>query len=131
MDDIKIGEILLPGEEAETEKREAKVRARFWPVLKKAFSRLPFARDVVASYYCAIDPTTPRRVKAILLGALAYFILPFDTIPDLLAVVGFSDDIAVLAAAIAAVRSSLKPEHFDRADAALSHEHLTPSPEKG
>ncbi|MBB1249582.1 YkvA family protein [Rhizobium sp. G21] len=131
MNDIKIGEILLPGEEADTEKREAKVRTRFWPVLKKAFSRLPFARDVVASYYCAIDPATPRRVKAILLAALAYFILPFDTIPDLLAVVGFSDDIAVLAAAIAAVRSSLKPEHFDQADTALELEKLASSQSKG
>jgi uncharacterized membrane protein YkvA (DUF1232 family) len=130
MDDIKIGEILLPGEEADTEKREAKVRTRFWPVLKKAFSRLPFARDVVAGYYCAIDPTTPKRVKAILLAALAYFILPFDAIPDLLAVVGFSDDIAVLAAAIAAVRSSLKPDHFVQADAALSQENLAPSEHK-
>ncbi|RYE39013.1 MAG: DUF1232 domain-containing protein, partial [Hyphomicrobiales bacterium] len=55
-----------------------------------------------------------------LLAALAYFVLPFDAVPDLLAVVGFSDDIAVLAAAIGAVRAHLKPQHYDRADRALA-----------
>jgi uncharacterized membrane protein YkvA (DUF1232 family) len=127
MNDVKTGEILLPGEESENEKRAKKVKAGFWPVLRKAFGHVPFARDVVASFYCATDPTTPKRARAVLLGALAYFILPFDAIPDFLAVVGFSDDIAVLAAAIAAVRSSLKPEHYERADKALLHEKLSPS----
>ena len=122
MDDIKHGDILMPGEEAETEKRARKVRARFWPVFKRAFAQLPFARDVAAGFYCALDPATPRRVRAILLGALAYFVLPFDTIPDILALVGFSDDIAVLAAAIAAVRGHLKTEHYDKADRALTSE---------
>ena len=119
MDDVKYGEILLPGEEADTEKRAKKVKAGFWPVFRRAFRQLPFARDVAAGFYCALDPTTPKRVRAILLGALAYFILPFDAIPDLLALVGFSDDIAVLAAAIAAVRAYLKPEHYEKADQAL------------
>ena len=120
MDDIKIGEILLPGEESETEKRAKKVKSRFWPVFKRAFRQLPFSRDVAAGYYCALDPSTPKRVRGILLAALAYFVLPFDAIPDLLAVVGFSDDIAVLAAAIAAVRAHIRPDHYQKADQALS-----------
>ncbi|HEY0123172.1 MAG TPA: YkvA family protein [Rhizobium sp.] len=122
MDDVKYGEILLPGEEAETEKKAKKVKAGFWPVFKRAVGYLPFARDVVAAFYCAFDPSTPKRVRAILLGALAYFVLPFDAIPDFLALVGFSDDIAVLAAAIAAVRAHMKPEHFEKADRALASE---------
>ena len=122
MDDVKHGEILLPGEEAETEKRARKVKTGFWPVFKRAVGQLPFSRDVVAGFYCALDPATPKRVRAILLGALAYFILPFDAIPDMLAVVGFSDDIAVLAAAIAAVRSHMTAEHYEKADKALSGE---------
>ena len=120
MDDVKIGEILLPGEESEQEKRERKVKAGFWPTFRKAVRQLPFSRDVVAGFYCAIDPASPRRVRGILLAALAYFILPFDAIPDLLAVVGFSDDIAVLAAAIGAVRAHLLPRHYERADRALA-----------
>ena len=122
MDDVKIGEILLPGEESETEKRAKKVKAGFWPVFKKAFRQLPFSRDVVAGYYCAMDPTTPTRVRAILMAALAYFVMPFDAVPDLLALVGFTDDIAVLAAAIAAVRAHLRADHYRKADEALEND---------
>ena len=125
MDDVKIGEILLPGEESDAEKRAKKVKASFWPTFRRAFRQLPFARDVVAGFYCAIDPESPKRVRGILLAALAYFILPFDMIPDILAVVGFSDDIAVLAAAISAVRVHLKPQHYDRADRALADPEKT------
>lgn len=125
MDDVKIGEILLPGEESEQEKRARKVEAGFWPTFRRAFRQLPFSRDVVAGYYCAIDPASPRRVRGILLAALAYFVLPFDAIPDLLALVGFSDDIAVLAAAIGAVRVHLLPRHYERADRALADREAT------
>lgn len=120
MDDVKIGEILLPGEESDQEKRARKVQVGFWPTFRRAFRQLPFARDVVAGFYCAIDPASPRRVRGILLAALAYFVLPFDGVPDFLAIVGFSDDIAVLAAAIGAVRAHLKPQHYERADKALA-----------
>jgi uncharacterized membrane protein YkvA (DUF1232 family) len=125
MDDIKIGEILLPGEESDTEKRAKKVKSGFWPVFKKAFRQLPFSRDIAAGFYCAMDPNSPRRVRAILLGALAYFILPIDAVPDFLAMVGFGDDIAVLAAAIAAVRSNITPEHYRKADEALANEETS------
>ncbi len=124
MDDVKIGEILLPGEESEQEKRARKVKAGFWPTFRRASRRLPFARDVVAAFYCAIDPASPRRVRGVLLAALAYFILPFDAVPDLLAVVGFSDDLAVLAAAIGTVRAHLLPRHYERADKALADPDL-------
>jgi uncharacterized membrane protein YkvA (DUF1232 family) len=120
MDDVKIGEILLPGEESETEKRARKVQSKFWPTFKRAVRQVPFARDLVAAFYCAIDPASPTRVRGILLAALAYFVLPFDAVPDVLAFVGFSDDIAVLAAAISAVRAHLTPGHYVKADAALA-----------
>jgi len=45
------------------------------------------------------------------LGALAYFIMPMDAVPDFLALVGFSDDIAVLTLAIATVRANLTEAH--------------------
>jgi len=122
MDDVKHGEILLPGEEADTERKARKVKAGFWPVFKRAVRQIPFARDVVAAFYCALDPRTPTRVRAILIGALAYFVMPFDAIPDMLAVVGFTDDIAVLGAAIAAVRGHMRVEHYDKADKALAEE---------
>jgi uncharacterized membrane protein YkvA (DUF1232 family) len=119
MDDVKIGEILLPGEQSEQEARAKKVRRRFWPTLKRAMRQVPFSRDLVAAYYCAMDPTTPLRTRGILLGALAYFVMPFDFLPDVLAMVGFSDDIAVLTAAFAAISGQIKEDHYIRADEAL------------
>lgn len=119
MDDVKIGEILLPGDEEEQESQRERVRKRFWPVLKRAFRQVPFSRDLVAAYYCALDRRTPTRVRGILLAALAYFVLPIDGIPDILAVVGFSDDIAVLTAAFAAIRGHIREDHYVQADRAL------------
>ncbi|OBZ94453.1 hypothetical protein ADU59_16420 [Pararhizobium polonicum] len=122
MDDVKIGEILLPGEESEQEAKARKVRRHFWPTLKRAMRQVPFSRDVVAAYYCAMDPATPLRTRGILLGALAYFVMPFDFIPDFLAVVGFSDDIAVLTAAFAAISGQIKEQHYIKADETLRGE---------
>lgn len=119
MDDIKIGEILLPGEESEQEAKARKVQRRFWPTLKRAMRQVPFSRDVVAAYYCAMDPATPMRTRGILLGALAYFVMPLDFIPDVLAMVGFSDDIAVLTAAFAAISGQIKEKHYIKADETL------------
>lgn len=119
MDDVKFGEILLPGDEEEQESQRKRVRKRFWPVLKRAIRQIPFSRDLVAAYFCAFDPRTPRRVRGILLAALAYFVLPLDGIPDLFAVVGFSDDVAVLTAAFAAIRGHIREDHYVDADRAL------------
>ena len=68
-------------------------------------AKLPFTEDLLAAYYCAFDKQTPRHVQVALLGALAYFILPFDFIPDVMPVLGFTDDAAVLATAIRMVAS--------------------------
>ena len=119
MDDIKIGEILLPGQKSEQERRERKVRRRFWPTLRRAARQIPFSRDLVAAYYCAVDPKTPTRTRGILLAALAYFVLPLDFLPDMLAVVGFSDDVAVLTAAFAAISGQIKEGHYQKADEAM------------
>ncbi|MCP4621881.1 MAG: DUF1232 domain-containing protein [Bradyrhizobium sp.] len=95
------------------------VRRKFWIKFKKVVATLPFAEDLLAAYYCAFDRQTPRHVQAALLGALAYFILPFDLIPDVLPILGFTDDAAVLATAIRLVASNITPEHREAARAAL------------
>lgn len=60
-------------------------------------------------YHVVTDPGTPAKQKAIILGALGYFILPVDMIPDLLPFVGFTDDIAALAACLKAVYDNVTP----------------------
>jgi len=95
------------------------VRRRFWTKMKRVVAKLPFAEDLLAAYYCAFDKQTPRHVQASLLGAIAYFVLPFDFVPDVLPVLGFTDDAAILATAIRMVASHITPEHRDAARAAL------------
>ena len=97
----------------------ARVRKQFWIKLKRVAARLPFVEELLTAYYCAFDRRTPRHVQAALLGALAYFILPFDVMPDLMPVLGFTDDAAVLATALRMVMSHIKPEHQEAARAAL------------
>jgi uncharacterized membrane protein YkvA (DUF1232 family) len=95
------------------------VRRRFWIKFKKVVAKLPFAEELLAAYYCAFDKQTPRHVQGALLGAIAYFVLPFDFVPDMLPVLGFTDDAAILATAIRMVASHITPEHREAARAAL------------
>jgi uncharacterized membrane protein YkvA (DUF1232 family) len=95
------------------------VRRRFWIKLKKVAGRLPFIEDLLAAYYCAFDKQTPRHVQVALLGAIAYFVLPFDFIPDMMPVLGFTDDAAVLATVIRLVAVHITDDHREAARAAL------------
>ncbi|MFZ6770179.1 YkvA family protein [Undibacterium sp. Di26W] len=54
-------------------------------------------------YYAAQRPETPAWAKAVIFGALGYFIFPLDVIPDAVPVLGYTDDMATLAAAVATV----------------------------
>ena len=95
------------------------VRLRFWIKFKRVVAKLPFAEDLLAAYYCAFDKQTPRHVQVALLGAIAYFILPFDFIPDMMPVIGFTDDAAILATAIRLVATHITEDHREAARAAL------------
>lgn len=115
MDKPLDGELFGPGDKD----NESRVKRDFWRTIKKAARAVPFMDEVVAAYFCALDPQTPARVRMILLGALGYFVLPFDTIPDFLIAFGFSDDVAVLTMAITAVRGYITPAHRKAAQDAL------------
>jgi uncharacterized membrane protein YkvA (DUF1232 family) len=110
---------LSPPEADKLKRDRTRVERDFWQKLKATCRKIPFVDDLTAVYYCAIDPKTPLQVKAILFGALAYFVVPFDVVPDFLGLIGFSDDAAVLYAAVRAVLPHLKPEHRARAKEAL------------
>lgn len=115
-------EILGP---EDAEEKEAWVRTRFWPTVKKALRSIPFMEDVVAAYYAMLDPTTPAAARLTLIAALAYFVTPLDIIPDFILGIGFVDDASVLAAAIATVGSSIKDEHREAARQALADKART------
>ena len=98
---------------------EATVRKEFWGKLKRFAAQIPFAEDLLTAYYCAFDRNTPTSVRAMLLGALAYFVLPFDFMPDLLPIVGFTDDAALIAGSIRLIWIHIKPDHREAAREAL------------
>ena len=68
---------------------------------------MPFLR-----LYCVMkSPATPRKTKLYIAGALGYFILPFDLIPDfILPLLGFTDDLAVLALVMKMVSDHLSDD---------------------
>ncbi|MFN5669692.1 YkvA family protein, partial [Bradyrhizobium sp.] len=100
------------------------VRRRFWVKFKKVVIRLPFAEDLLAAYYCAFDRQTPRHVQAALLGAIAYFILPFDFIPDMGPVLGFTADAAVLRRIVACHHADRGGEHRGIVGEAEHRQHV-------
>lgn len=105
---------MIPGET-----REEYVERTLWTKIKKTAARVPFVPDVVAMYYTVRDAKTPFWARATIFAALAYFVLPVDTIPDFLPVMGFSDDAGAIAAALAAVSMYMTDEHREKARQAL------------
>jgi uncharacterized membrane protein YkvA (DUF1232 family) len=79
--------------------------AGFWGKLKGYATQA--GQEVVEKalwlYYAAKSSDTPLWVKTVIYAALAYFISPFDAIPDFTPVIGYSDDLGVMAAALAVV----------------------------
>ena len=98
---------------------EVRVQRGFWPKIRRTAARIPFARQIVSVWYAARDPETPTAAKGVMLGALAYFVLPVDAIPDIFAGIGFTDDAAVITALIATLGAHIKRRHKDQAEAAL------------
>lgn len=98
---------------------EMRVSKGFWPKLARTAARIPFAGQVVSLWYAARDPETPMAAKGVMMGALAYFVLPFDAIPDVLAGIGFTDDAAVITAVIATLGANIRSRHREAAKKAL------------
>lgn len=110
---------IYDGEILGREDNEETVRSGFWQKVRRAAGKIPFMDEVVAGYYCAIDRSTPASVRTALFGALAYFVLPVDLIPDFIFGAGLTDDIAVLWATLSAVQTNILPKHREAARSAL------------
>ncbi len=91
------------------------LRAKFLPKLKLVLAHVPFAPDLLAAYYAVLDRETPLRVRVTLAAALAYFVLPFDVIPDFIIGLGYTDDAAILYTAIRMVSGAMQQRHHDAA----------------
>lgn len=71
-------------------------------------------------YYVLKSNTATLKDKSLIYGALGYFILPVDLIPDAIPMVGFSDDLAALVAVYVAMRRSITPAIEDQAKERLT-----------
>ena len=71
----------------------------FWDKLGKHATLVgpKLVQDALVLYYTLKNPATPNRIKAAIMGVLAYFIMPLDAIPDTIVGLGYLDDIGVLA----------------------------------
>ena len=122
MSDVKFGEILGPGGRGAPRKAGQQPVLGDVPAGRRGRFRFPrtWSPPIIAR-------STPprRRVRAILLAALAYFVLPFDAVPDILAGVGFADDVTILLAAISAVGAHIAPRHREPRPRLRS---MTPTP---
>src|SRR5262249_45703248 len=97
----------------------AQNRRGFWQKARSILGKVPFTEDAVAAFHCATDSATPLPIRATLFGAFAYFVFPFDAIPDFLLVLGYTDDAAILIAAYTAARTHITEAHRARARAWL------------
>lgn len=74
-------------------------------------------RKALQLFYVLRRPDTPAWAKRTVIGALAYLVLPLDALPDLLPLVGFTDDLAVITAALGTVAFYVNDEVRAAADA--------------
>lgn len=105
---------------------EARAREGFWKKARSTLGKVPFTEDAVAAFYCATDSATPLPIRATLFGALAYFVLPIDAIPDILLGLGFTDDAAILVAAFTAARMHITEAHRAKAREWLFKTQVSP-----
>ena len=98
---------------------EPGLRHKIWRRLLREAASLPFAEEVFTAHYCIFDRHTPIYVKAVLVGAIVYFVAPDDLIPIPSSLFGLADDAAVLGATFKVVASHIKPEHREAAQCAI------------
>lgn len=92
--------------------------SRFWSKIKRITQRTgaELLRPVLQLFYLLQDGEVSLKRKAYIIGALGYFILPIDVIPDFIAVLGFTDDIAVMTLLLKELKDNLTPEIQERVD---------------
>lgn len=90
----------------------------FWKVVRGSFQAIgeKTLAQAVTLFYALQDKRTPSKARYTILAALGYLIIPTDLIPDFLPIVGFTDDMGAIAAAMAAVTPYVKATHRRKAE---------------
>jgi uncharacterized membrane protein YkvA (DUF1232 family) len=93
----------------------------FWETIKTYAKKLggEALYNALLLYYVMQDPNTPTQQKLMIAGTLGYLILPIDLIPDFIPVLGLTDDISALVAAVKMVAANISPQHQEMAKAKI------------
>lgn len=114
MENIPKEILITPEDEEKFQEKVEYIDKEFPKKLKKAGKKISFIEDVIALYNYLKDNSVKWYRKLIVVSALLYFISPIDTIPDLAPLVGYLDDLGVIAAAIKYIGSEIQPYYRNR-----------------
>lgn len=87
---------------------EPKFAGKLAKVAKSAGRKMVYAALLL--YYVLKSPSVKKGDKTTIIGALGYFILPLDILPDFIPMVGFTDDLSAILLALHAVWKNITPE---------------------
>lgn len=95
---------------------------RFWNkvTLYAATAGVEVIEKALWLYFAAQKTNTPKWAKRSIYGALFYFINPFDILTDITPLLGFSDDLAILALAVTTVALYIDDDVKKKADDKLA-----------
>jgi uncharacterized membrane protein YkvA (DUF1232 family) len=85
------------------------VESNIWQKLEKVGKKISFTKDIIALINYMRDNKVSWHRKAIVVSALIYFISPIDAVPDIAPLVGYLDDLGVIAALLKYLGSELVP----------------------
>jgi len=89
------------------------IEENFWEKVERVGKKISFAKDIKALFNYFSDKNVQWYRKSIVLGALVYFIVPIDIIPDISPLVGYLDDLGVITAVVKYMGSELIP-YYDK-----------------
>lgn len=105
----ELDELDFGGQREETSEKINYVEENLWTKLERVGKKISFAKDILALYNYMRDPLISWHRKAIVAAALVYFITPIDAIPDIAPLIGYMDDLGVIAALLKYLGSELIP----------------------
>jgi uncharacterized membrane protein YkvA (DUF1232 family) len=100
-------------EEKTPEEKEKFIDENLWEKLERVGKKISFAKDILALVNYMRDPNVSWHRKSIVVGALIYFIVPIDAIPDIAPLIGYLDDLGVIAAVLKYLGNELIP-YYDK-----------------
>ncbi|WP_315439457.1 DUF1232 domain-containing protein [uncultured Selenomonas sp.] len=118
-DDINVEEI----ENLDFEKYEDKYsESGLWDKIRKNIAKIgvKVIYQALLLYYVAQSPNCPSKIKAGIIGALGYLISPIDLIPDIMPGIGYADDAAAIATAVALAQIYITDEIKEQAKAKIA-----------